>query len=214
MYINRGLPLPLRTKFDRAFSQNLFHGLTSKSGNGSSVEQTFEIAQSLPALISQLKIRSILDIPCGDLEWMSRLDLSDVKYIGADIAPSLVSHLKSQFPEKKFEVLDIVRNTLPLMDLVFCRDLFVHLSFRDIRSAIKNIKVSGSQYLASTTFTTRTINSDLPVFTRGVAWRTLNLELQPFNFPEPEFLIDEKCTEGNGLFFDKAMAIWRISNLP
>jgi hypothetical protein len=214
MYINRGLPGSLHTKFDKVFRQNLFHGQSSKSGTGSSIHLTQEIAQSIPQFTAQLEIQSMLDIPCGDLVWMSKVNLSQVKYIGGDIAPTLILHLKTKYPGKEFQVLNIVEDTLPKVDLIFCRDLFVHLSNKNIKSAIKNIKMSGSQYLATTTFADRTVNHDLPIFTRGVAWRTLNLELKPFNFPKPHNLINEKCTEGNGEFLDKAVGIYKIDDLP
>jgi SAM-dependent methyltransferase len=213
MYINRGLPRALRHKFDKVFQQNLFHGRASKSGNGSSIEQTHEIAQKLPSLINRLKIQSFLDIPCGDLEWMSKVELAGAKYLGADIAPSLISHLKAKFPEKEFALLDISEDSLPKVDLIFCRDLLVHLSNKDISSALKNIKASQSTYLATTTFVNRETNIDLPMISRGVAWRTLNLQIQPFNFPEPIETIDEKCTENKGVYSDKAIAIWKIKDL-
>jgi hypothetical protein len=214
MYINRGLPRALRHKFDKVFQQNLFHGRASKSGSGSSIEQTREIAQQLPSLISRLKIQSLLDIPCGDLEWMSKVELAGAKYFGADVAPSLISHLNSQFPEKEFALIDISRDYLPKVDLIFCRDLFVHLSNKDISLALENIKSSKSTYLATTTFVNRETNVDLPIISRGIAWRTLNLQILPFNFPMPIETIDEKCTENNGVYSDKAIAIWRIKDLP
>ena len=206
--------MPLWKKFDKVFQQNLFHGGISKSGNGSTIEQTQQIAEHLPALISEMGIQSVLDIPCGDLEWMKRIDLGGAKYIGADVAPSLIAYLDSQFPDREFRVLNITKDVLPKVDLIFCRDLFVHLSNKDIRSAIRNIQLSGSKYLATTTFTQRLANKDLPFLTRAVAWRTLNLEKTPFNFPIPQTVIDEECTEADGAFSDKTIAIWEIAKLP
>ena len=98
--------------------------------------------------------------------------------------------------------------------MIFCRDLFVHLSNKDIKLAIRNIKSSDVQYLATTTFTNGLSNRDLPIITRGVAWRTLNLEMSPFSFPKPLILIDEKCIEGDGAFSDKTIGVWKISDLP
>ena len=213
MYLNRGLPREFRHKFDKVFQQNLFHGTTSKSGNGSSIEQTQEISRQLPDLISRLNIQSVLDIPCGDLEWMSKVELAGAKYVGGDVAPSLIAHLRTQFPEKEFAVVDISKDSLPKVDLIFCRDLFVHLSNKDVISSIKKIKASGSLYLATTTFTDRSKNQDLPFLSRSVAWRTINLELSPFNFSPPLILINERCTESNGDFSDKSIGIWKISDL-
>ena len=38
----------------------------SFSGTGSNLDQTKEIIKKLPILIKNYKIKSILDIPCGD----------------------------------------------------------------------------------------------------------------------------------------------------
>lgn len=212
MYINRG-PISLRRKFDKVFQQNLFHGDSSKSGNGSSRAQTAEISLQIPNLVSQLNIKSILDLPCGDLEWMKHVNLNGANYIGGDVSPSLISHLRIEFPEREFQVLNITKESLPTVDLIFCRDLFVHLSNKDIKFALQNIKLSKSKYLATTTFTERTSNEDLPLITRNVAWRPLNLELAPFHFPSPIKLINEKCSEAGGVFGDKSLGIWKIADL-
>ena len=212
MHLNRG-PVSLKRKFENVFLNNLFHGESSKSGNGSSKAQTAEIAGQLPALISGLGIQSILDIPCGDLEWMKDVDLGTASYIGADISPSLISHLTANFPNKQFQLLNVTKDLLPKVDLIFCRDLFVHLSDKDIQLAINKIKQSGSKYLATTTFSERTKNKNLKFFTREIGWRTLNLEVAPFNFPPALIKINERCTEGAGTFSDKALGLWEIGKL-
>ena len=145
---------------------------------------------------------------------MSTVNLSGVKYIGGDVAPSLIGYLQSKYDSKEFRVLDITEDALPRVDLVLCRDLFVHLSNRDVKRAVENIKSSGSKYLAATSFINRSENSDLPFFTRGIAWRTINLEISPFQFPAPLLAIDEKCTESDGNYEDKNLMIWQIKNLP
>jgi len=212
MYINRG-PISLKRKFDKVFEQNLFHGESSKSGNGSSKAQTAEISFQIPNLVSQLNISSILDLPCGDLEWMKHVNLNGANYIGGDVSPSLISHLKLEFPDREFQILNVTKDSLPKVELVFCRDLFVHLSDKDIKLAIQNIKLSKSKFLATTTFTDRTSNKDLALFTRNIAWRPLNLELAPFLLPPPIKLINEKCSEAGGEFGDKSIGIWKIADL-
>jgi hypothetical protein len=187
MYINRGLPGSLHAKFDQVFRQNLFHGKSSKSGNGSSIDQTQEIAEAIPRFAAQLEIRSMLDIPCGDLVWMSKVNLGEVKYIGGDVAPSLILHLKSKYTGRDFQALNIVQDALPKVDLIFCRDLFVHLTNKDINSAVKNIKASKSQYLATTTFTNRAINRNLPILTRGLPGEPLISNYNPLISLGPKF---------------------------
>jgi hypothetical protein len=40
------------------------------------------------------------------------------------------------------------------------------------------------------------------------------MERAPFNFPRPIKLINEGCTEGNNLFTDKALGLWRLQDIP
>jgi len=214
VYLNRFSGNVLSAKFEKVFLKNLWKGTTSRSGTGSSIESTAHLIKELPKVFSLLNIESILDVPCGDLEWMPQVNLSQTKYIGADISPSLIEHLKVKFPEREFMVLDITKELIPRVDLIFSRDLFVHLSNKDIRQALEIIKASGSTYLASTTFTKLPKNENLRFITREIAWRRINLQTKPYNFPKPEFILDEKCTEGNGLYADKSIGFWKIEHLP
>jgi hypothetical protein len=104
----------------------------------------------------------------------------------------------------------VAKDSLPAVDMVFCRDLLVHLSYADAFAALRNLRASGSTYLFTTTFTRRSRNFDIP--TTG-EWRPLNLQLAPFGFSEPLTLINEKCTEGDGSWSDKGLGLWRISDL-
>ena len=164
----------------------------------------------LPRVIQDLGIRRMLDIPCGDWHWMREVPL-DVDYIGADIVPEIVARNQQLYGREgaRFVVLDVVADDLPCVDLVFARDLLVHLSFDDVRAALRNLVKSGSIYLLTTTFTDRATNPDI----RTGNWRPLNLQKPPFCFPEPLRLIDEKCTEGDGSWGDKSLGLWRLSDV-
>jgi hypothetical protein len=89
----------------------------------------------------------------------------------------------------------------------------VHLNTREIRRALRNIKASGAIYLLTTTFTNNRDYKNLPFFTRGVGWRPINFQLDPFNFPQPINIINEECTEGEFKFQDKSLALWKLCEL-
>lgn len=93
--------------------------------------------------------------------------------------------------------------------MILCRDCFLHFSFDDIFSAIHNFKMSGCSWLLTTTFTGCTKNYDIVTGD----WRTLNLELAPFYFPRPGFLLREDCPQNQGFYSDKSLALWSISDL-
>lgn len=197
--------------FAKVYQTNFWGGRDSRSGAGSDLVQTAEIRKRIPEVIAHLGARSMLDIPCGDFHWMNEVDLN-IEYIGADIVEELIRRNQELFytPLRRFIVCDITKGHLPTVDLVLCRDLLVHLSFREAFSALRNLRLSGSKYLLTTTFTERSRNFDIP--TTG-KWRPLNLELEPFKFGEPLLLVNEKCTEGDGTWSDKSLGLWRIADL-
>ena len=206
----------LSKKFSKVYKENLFYGTVSKSGNGSDLTQTETLRSELPKLFKKLEINSILDLPCGDFYWMSKVVSKDLMYTGADVVPELILKLNSEYKGKNrnFLEINIANKKIEKYDAIFCRDLFVHLSNKDIAKSLKNIVDSESTYLFTTTFTRIINNKDLPRFKRGVAWRILNLRKQPWGFPEPLYLINENCSEGQGLYSDKSIGVWKIKDLP
>ncbi len=199
-----------REIFGDIYSSNYWGNSDSRSGAGSDLIQTAVVRHELPALIKELDARTMIDIPCGDWHWMKETNV-DVDYIGADIVPEIIQRNSELYSNDRcrFMTLDLVKDELPMVDLVFSRDVLVHLSFEDIFSALRNIERSGSVYLLTTTFTGRDTNVDI----RTGLWRPLNLQLMPFNFPEPLMVINEKCTEGDGSWGDKSLGLWKVQDL-
>lgn len=198
-----------REIFDGIYNTNYWRG-ESRSGEGSDLIQTQQIREALPVLLKSLGARSMLDIPCGDYYWMQHVDLP-VAYIGADIVQEVVKVNNEKYSDNQhiFMSLDVCTDVLPKVDLIFARDLLVHLSYNDIRRALQNMKKSGSTWLLTTTFTGRDSNTDI---TTG-DWRTLNLQVTPFNFPQPVKIINEGCTQFNNDYNDKSLGLWKLEDL-
>jgi hypothetical protein len=197
--------------FTAIYRANRWEDKDSRSGPGSNLTQTEAIRQAIPVVVKSIHCASLLDIPCGDFYWMSKIDL-DLQYIGADIVTDIIASNQSIYARdnRRFVQLNIISDPLPKVDLIFCRDCLVHFSYAHIFDTIKNMKSSGSTYLLTTTFTKRTNNVDIGTG----AWRTIDLQRPPFNFPPPLQLIDEQCTERNGAYADKALGLWKIADLP
>ncbi len=167
--------------------------------------------RSLTTFLREYRIKSILDIPCGDWNWMKKMDLSGISYIGADVVPSLVEkniyeHASMQV---NFKWMDIRMSHLPTVDLILCRDCLVHFSTKDISSAITQILASGSKYLMVTSYEDCQYNFNI---TTG-DWRPINLRIKPFDFPKPCVVINEGCTEGDGRYRDKCLLVYKIKDL-
>lgn len=208
-YYNRNIfrKIYLKDSFNNYNPQNA----VSKSGPGSDLIQTREIIVNLPKLLKSFNVKSILDIPCGDFYWMRQVDVCGSTYLGADIVPEIIDANKEFIkPERNFEVLDILNDPLPKVDLILCRDLMVHLTFDQISKVIANLKRSGSKYLLTTSFKNRNFNTDID---KIGDWRPINLEKGPFHFPKPLYEIFENCTEGNGKFKDKYLMLFEIKQI-
>lgn len=206
----------LKEKFSEVYEKNIFGGRVSRSGEGSDLVQTEIIRRELPKIIKDFSVHTFLDAPCGDWYWMKETNLEVKQYIGVDIVEAMIEKHQKDFgaPSRTFICLDLATESLPKADLIFSRDCLVHLSFDDALKIIDNFKRSGATYFLTTTFVDRTLNNDLEG--KDSFWRPLNMQLYPFNFPEPLLLINEGCTEENGQFKDKSLGLWLLKdiNLP
>jgi glycosyltransferase involved in cell wall biosynthesis len=196
--------------FDNIYQNNGFAGTESRSGEGSSLFQTRIIREEIPKLLQELGIKNLLDVPCGDWNWMRHVDITNINYIGGDIVKAIIDKNNQLYGKEncKFEYVNIITGSLPKSDIILCRDCLVHLNFQDGLAAIEQFKKSGAKWLLTTTFTDRDINTDLY---EGHIWRPLNLEKPPYNLPEAQMYINEGCTEGSSLFRDKCLGLWQLN---
>lgn len=202
----------METVFNDIYQKNCWYSHNRhKSGSGADDIQTFKIREKIPELVKEFNIKSFLDCPCGDINYMKKIFDHIPNYTGADIVQNLIDEHKKNFPTKSFIKLNICEDTIPKHDLILCRDVLVHFKFNDTMKTINNIKKSGCKYLLTTTFPTR-INFEISNI--GHDWYPINLEDKPFNFPHPIRFINELCTEGNGIWSDKSLGLWEVDKLP
>jgi hypothetical protein len=202
--------LGLADMFTRIHDRNLWGSDESRSGLGSAIDATAGLRVAIPRLLASLGATSLLDVPCGDFGWLSQCDLRDIDYTGADIVTSIVSRNQERYgtARRRFVPADLTTGPLPRADVVLCRDCLVHLSFANITRALEVLEQSGSTYLLTTTFTEHEKNEDCV----DGDWRMLNLQAEPFRFPEPIASIVEGCTEAGGAYADKTLALWRVGS--
>jgi SAM-dependent methyltransferase len=210
------LDLVLRRKtmkyiFSEVFRNKVWLRQESVSGPGSDLSETAEIMKAIPEVIKEIDAKIFLDAPCGDFHWLKEVNLNVEKFIGVDVVPELIVINNRKYGNDKiiFLTLDITRDNIPTVDLIFCRDCLVHFSLRNIIAALKNFKKSGSKYLLTTTFTSTLINKDIQIGD----WRPINLQMPPFNFPRPLKLINEKCSLCNGQYPDKCIGLWELQKI-
>jgi hypothetical protein len=203
----------LNTVFTAIYRTNRWGSEETRSGTGSERARTRRVAVELGRLIRDLDIRSILDIPCGDFNWMQDVRLDGVRYSGYDIVAELISANAARHggPGRSFRVLDFTADPVPKddlkADLILCRDALVHLSYQHIFAALKHFHDDGSKYLLTTTFSSTQENVDI-----GPGWwRPVNMQRSPFNLPEPLCTLSDK--ESDDFYADKVLALWDLQAL-
>lgn len=201
--------------FTRVFKDRIFGEGESLSGPGSSLRATDRIRAEIAGLIAELGVQSLLDIPCGDLEWMKEMQLPGVHYIGADIVDEVVnlarckiksSPLQASTETVDFFTLDVCEGPLPKVDLLLIRDCFGHFPDADVMIALETIRASECRWLLTTHFPGRGASVDIE---RG-GWRPLDLRAYPFHLRAPNRVISEGV---EGEFADKSLALWKIDTL-
>lgn len=184
-WLRRGLRdrRPTAAPFAEIYRGNKWGESESFSGSGSSMAETEAIRGYLPALLARLRVRTLLDIPCGDFHWMRTLDLDLDRYIGADIVPELVAGLQQRYASdrRSFRVLDATTDELPVVDCIMSRHCLIHLSNRRALAALQNFKRSGARWLLTTSYVDVERNEDIETG----SFRPLNLQLAPFHVPSP-----------------------------
>ena len=197
--------------FTDIYIANRWGDAESRSGPGSSVFRTRLIRPALSQLFRDLEVQSVLDVPCGDFNWMRLTEMPGLLYIGADVVRDIVRMNVDLYSGelRRFVCLNMIVDPLPSADLILCRDGLVHLSFDDIASALHHMRSSGARYLLATTFDAHLSNCDI----QTGDWRPLNLQLPPLSFPPPI----RKVWDGprpDGTYADKMLALYTVADLP
>jgi hypothetical protein len=202
----------MRRVFTEIHASNAWGDAESSSGPGSTRERAATFLPNLIELVQRLGIKTLMDAPCGDFNWVQPLADSVEHYIGVDVAPTLIQTNRGQWasPRRQFLCRDIVAQRLPKTDLILCRDALVHLTNRDIIRTLANLKRTSAEFLLTTTFLGDRSNPDI----KTGEWRPLNLQRPPFSLPNPLELVDERCHHTGGVYADKRLALWKLRDLP
>lgn len=161
----------------------------TECGAGSTLANTNNIREWLPKVLRRLEVGLLLDIPCGDFNWMSHTDLSMVDYLGCDndmrhIYSALGKSIQPELRPRSltFMKADIFSSSIPAEpDTVLCRDFFQHLSLSRVEEALSKICETGAKYMIATSHDNK-FNSGIGI--EG-EFSPVNLTVPPFSLPPP-----------------------------
>ena len=81
----------LSQKFSIIYKINYWSDSESISGPGSNKKNTKKLVSNINKIVKNYSVRSIVDAPCGDLNWMKNLLYKqNIKYVGIDIVANLI----------------------------------------------------------------------------------------------------------------------------
>ena len=178
-------------------------GQLSLSGLGSEASATRTVVDALPALLVRLGCERLLDVGCGDWNWMREVRLP-CDYVGIDIVPEVIeANRRYERVGVEFEVGDAIEGPLPEADVVLCREVLFHLSFRDGMAALANIRAAG-RWLLATSDAGIWFNSDIATGD----FRRINLERAPYRLPRPRAVISD-----DGVCRGRVLGLWATADL-
>ena len=133
------------------------------------------------------KLKSIIDLGCGDFNVGKNIYKHVNKYYAFDIVPDLIKKKKKKFNDKKivFECKNFIDDSLPKADGVIIRQVLQHL---DNKSIIKILnKIKSYKYAIITEHNTKNIfipniDKNIGLTTRLEFNSGINVEIEPFNF--------------------------------
>ena len=174
----------------------------SASGPGSN--RGYMTVASLKVLtdaIVKYNVTSMVDIPCGDVNWIFDSYITDTlpKYIGLDVTSAVIDVNKQRFGHhrnKRFFFWDATECDMPMfydgssdnpqsVDLVHVRDVIQHLTLAQGVKYYCHVFKTRPRILVTTSHTRtdgRLINKDIK---EGDCYDA-NIFLEPFSFPEGE----------------------------
>ncbi|WP_155639314.1 class I SAM-dependent methyltransferase [Burkholderia territorii] len=207
--------------FGQIFREGEWRSTESVSGWGSELNNTQQLIRELPGLLRRFDVQSMLDVPCGDFNWMRHVNLSGIEYIGADIVEELVSRNRAEFgrPGRRFLHLDLLKDPLPECDLILCRDCLFHFSHADVFLALDRFARSSARWLLTTTFVYQTWPRNADIVTGG--WTPINLEMPPYSLDPPRVVLVEGSSEsisyGGELgivpMTDRCLGLWDMTSV-
>lgn len=171
----------------------------SASGKGSWLGYNTETSmQQLKETIQKYNIKSMVDMPCGDVNWIFDSFETDSLplYVGLDVASAVIEVNKKRFAHhknKEFHFWDASHCAVPrffnetsskeeTFDLVHVRDVVQHMSIDLGVKYFCNVFKSGAKFLLTTTFPGH--GGEHKNVVDGDFYKN-DLSQEPFAFPEP-----------------------------
>lgn len=116
----------LQDTFSEIYARDEWHG---GSGEGSLAEHNAAYVAFLERYLHKHRVRTVVDLGCGDWQTSRNIDWGRVRYIGLDVVGSVISANRAQFGSRRV-TFDVTPDEahLPDADLLIVKDVLQHWS--------------------------------------------------------------------------------------
>tara|TARA_B110000503_G_scaffold38328_1_gene62881 strand:- start:707 stop:1309 length:603 start_codon:yes stop_codon:yes gene_type:complete len=171
---------------------------------GSSAKHIEKLIAELIPLFNKYNIQSMFDAGCNDC----RIGIAispPITYYGGDISAAMVADSWKNRPQFNINLHDATTDSFPNVDLLFVKDVSIHLSYADKLKLCNNWMSSDIPWIMITHDEFEK-NSDFD-YKDGFPFAHVNWEVEPWNFPSPTDVIYEVDNAG------RCMALWHRDQL-
>jgi len=150
--------------FTKIYDTNEWGG----SGSGSWVQNTQEYKQFLIDFIKEKNIKHVTDFGCGDWQFSSTIDWSDVDYLGVDCVKSLIDNHTSKYSKDniKFNFIEKTEDFYNFKgELLVVKDVLQHWDNQEVVTFLNSIK-NNFRYILVTNCNAQTYDWDDKPFRR------------------------------------------------
>ena len=172
----------------------------------SSINGTKDLCNQLPTLFSQYNIKSIFDAGACDAAWQTQTLDHMVDYHAGERNASIVNIAKQKNPSLSIQVHDMTKDIFPNVDLLFVRDVTIHMNNYYKRKLLDNWISSSIPWILTTQINDCQHNIDFELVPGEWKFAEINWLLTPWNFPNPVNYV----TDG---FSQRFMSLWHKDQL-
>jgi hypothetical protein len=173
----------------------------------SSIVGTEHMRSQLPALFERYNINSMFDAGANDAAWQSVTLANIIEYSAGERNPVMVDIARSAYPLVDIKVHDVTADPLPSVDLLFVRDVAIHLNNHYKREMIQRWKESSIPWILMTQLSYVTENLDFEHSNTQFPFADINWLLPPWSWPTPTESITEMPNS------TRHMSLWHRSQI-
>lgn len=201
-------------------------GEETRSGSGSTLNSTRNTVPLLQQFISDYRIRTLVDVGCGDGLWILKIIPLLRGYQGHDIVAELIEKNRIRAKERglrraSYSVLNPVLEIPKKADAILFRDVAIHLPNDMIIKCFSNFVMSRSKYLVTTNFPNEPETSKFYEKLNGPVrigkYRRVDYSKEPFLLPDPIHRIQDNEINPDGSMAGKhknrELAVYRIDQI-